>query len=442
MEGGTIPSHIQPDVLILWDQHMMSDHSNHSNIIVLNRQQAVQQAMDANVRTSILQLSGISCVTSEKPIRFPRRYYIVLFQHQVMGVYLFQKATVWQMDEKKSRLQRGTFLPQKKYSLEVKRAIRLAIGALYAMGLDFGGILIGVRTSHSMKIIDIDPTPHCTPAVLGHYARTFVRYCRTIMEPDEMTLGTDIEFLLSSRSGKPVPASRFMSYRGRVGYDAYRDPQNRSVHPIAELRPLPSKHPLQLYRNLYATMKQANKMIGSSNLSWLAGNEPIANLPIGGHLHFGNVPFHFLLLRVLDEYLALPFRILEDPRGISRRPKYGKLGDVRTKRHGFEYRTLSSFIYSPKITLATFVLAKFLVHHHLKLPIGTLLNPDVLHSYYRGNGAELYSLAEAKMSLIESLPQYENVKEHVNPLFQKIREGTPWDEKKDIRPAWRLTLPY
>jgi len=436
MEGGTIPAQIQPDVLIQWDKFPFTKHAN---MILLNRQQAVRQAMDPHLRTEILKLNGIPTISLDKSIRFARRYYVILFQYQVLGVYLFQKATVWRTGEEKSRLQRGTFISQKKYSPEVKRAIRLATDALYALGLDFGGVWIGVPSSRSMMVVDMDPTPKHTPALLGRYVRTFARYCQTMRVPDEILLGTDVEFLLMNRAGKLVPASQFMSYRGRVGHDAYRDPLHRSDYPIAELRPLPSRHPLQLYRNLYATMKQANRMIASSNLAWLVGNQPVANLSIGGHLHFGKVPLHFLLIRVLDEYLALPFRILEDPRGILRRPKYGKLGDVRTKLHGFEYRTLSSFIYSPKIALATFVLAKFLVQHHLKLPIGTFLNSDVMRSFYSGNGAELYTHAEEKMSLIESMPQYEEIRKQVDPLFQKIREGTPWDESQDIRPAWKLT---
>jgi hypothetical protein len=418
-----------------WDQYVPSEHPW---IIVLNRQEAVRQAADPAARHRLLQLNGIPSV-AEKSSRWSRKYYIALFQYQVMGVYLFQKA-LWQKGDRSP--QRGVFVPQNKYTPEIRRAVRLAISALYAVGLDFGGVVVGVPSSRSLQIVQIDATPRATPLLLERYVRAFARFCRQLAVSEEPVLGTDIEFLLANRAGKLVPASRFLPYRGRAGYDAYRDPRNKAVHPIAELRPLPSRHPLQLYRNLYAAMKQAYKRLRDANLTWLAGNQPIAHLPIGGHLHFSRVPLHFLLVRVLDEYLALPFRILEDPRGVSRRPRYGKLGDVRSKPHGFEYRTLSSFIYTPKITLATFVLAKFLVQHHLKLPVGTLLQPDVLRAYYHGNGAELYRVAEAKMALIESLPEYEQIRVQVHPLFQKVREGTPMDEKRDIRPAWRFPLSH
>ena len=57
------------------------------------------------------------------------------------------------------------------------------------------------------------------------------------------------------------------------------------------------------------------------------------------------------LLRVLDNYLALPFILIEDQNTKLRRPRYGFLGDFRRKTHGgFEYRTLPSWIVSPRIT--------------------------------------------------------------------------------------------
>jgi len=430
MEGG-FDGPIEGDIIMQWDQYV----TTHPALYLLNRKEAVQQVADTAVCRRLLQLNGIPSMM-EQSSNWTRKYYIALFQYEVMGVYLFQKP-FWQ---KKAIPQRGIFVPKSKYTAEIRRAIRLAISALYAVGLDFGGVVVGVPSSRSLKIMHIEATPRETPLLVERYVRTFSRFCRQLSAQEEPVLGTDIEFLLVDRDGQLVPASQFFPYQGWAGYDAYRDPQNRAVHPIAELRPRPSRHPLQLYRNLYAAMKLAYKRVKDANLAWLAGNQPIAHLPIGGHLHFSQVPLHFLLIRVLDEYLALPFRILEDPRGVSRRPRYGMLGDVRNKAHGFEYRTLSSFIYTPKITLATFTLAKFLVQHHMKLPVGAFLRPEVLQAYYRGNGAELYSLAEEKMTLVESLPEFESIRQQVAPLFQRVREGAPMDEKQDIRPAWRFPL--
>lgn len=434
MEGATIG--VDDEVVVMqWDAYMAEQPSS---FLLLNRQEAVRQVADPAVCHRLLQLNGIPSVV-EKSARWNRKYYIALFQYQVMGVYLFQKP-LWQ--KKAPLTQRGVFVPQAKYTPEIRRAVRMAISALYAVGLDFGGVVVGVPSSRRLQIMRIDAVPVTTPLLMERFVRAFARFCRQLSSAGDPVLGTDIEFLLVKRDGQLVPASHFLPYRGRAGYDAYRDPKNRSVHPIAELRPIPSRHPLQLYRNLYAAMKLAYKKLRYSNAAWLVGNQPIAHLPIGGHLHFSQVPLHFLLIRVLDEYLALPFRILEDPRGITRRLRYGMLGDVRNKPHGFEYRTLSSFIYTPKITLATFVLAKFLVQHHLKLPVGSFLQPDVLRAYYHGNGAELYRLAEAKISLLESMPEFEPIRPQVQPFFQKVREGTPMDETRDIRPAWRIPLSH
>src|SRR5690606_772207 len=130
---------------------------------------------------------------------------------------------------------------------------------------------------------------------------------------------------------------------GDVGCDRIwlRGDSTRSKLPIAELRPKPSHNPKELVTNLYRLLIKADNMIQHEGVQFLAGSTPLKGYPIGGHIHFSNVDINSFLLRALDNYLALPCVLIEDPKGLKRRPRYGHLGDYRLKPHGgFEYRVL------------------------------------------------------------------------------------------------------
>src|SRR5207244_2065177 len=89
-------------------------------------------------------------------------------------------------------------------------------------------------------------------------------------------------------------------------------------------------------------------------------------------IHFG-APFEDSMKDALDYQLGIILALTEPPVEASKRRQivfygdhpYGQLGDIRIKRWGFEYRTPSSFIVTPGITLGIISIAKAIIWEEL-----------------------------------------------------------------------------
>ncbi|MCZ4142661.1 hypothetical protein BZG17_33240, partial [Escherichia coli] len=124
----------------------------------------------------------------------------------------------------------------------------------------------------------------------------------------------------------------------------------------------------ELIAHLLRAFGSASRSITDHTLIWQAGSMPQRGLPLGGHVHFSGITLNGELLRTLDNYLALPLAMLQDPRGDARRPRYGALGDFRLKSHGgFEYRTLPSFLVSPLVAKGVVGLAGLIASNYRRL---------------------------------------------------------------------------
>jgi hypothetical protein len=85
--------------------------------------------------------------------------------------------------------------------------------------------------------------------------------------------------------------------------------------------------------------------------------------PLGGHIHFGvkSHQLHPLLgAQYLSQYLgAIGLLVEKNSEAKQRRGgDYGGFDDYREQDHGFEYRTLSSWLTSPYVASAFMCLAK------------------------------------------------------------------------------------
>jgi hypothetical protein len=90
----------------------------------------------------------------------------------------------------------------------------------------------------------------------------------------------------------------------------------------------------------------------------------------GFHIHIGydncNVDTSLALVKYLDMYLGVP-SVLKDP-DTERRSLYGKAGCFRLTPYGVEYRVLSSFFLSNKLTLSWVwkgVMRAIMAHNHM-----------------------------------------------------------------------------
>ncbi|MDP4096539.1 hypothetical protein OIN60_07135 [Paenibacillus sp. P96] len=332
-------------------------------------------------------------------------------------------------------------------SLLQVRLERLAVRSLYTLGLDSGEILLMPARNEGYAVARVRPEPWRGDSRLTELYDSEISAAPFAIDKEMLPaggppmIGMDPEFLLVRLPDKRVvPASKYLDRKGEAGCDAVSR-RGRTLFPVAELRPEPSPEPSSLLRHLWKAMAFASRRITDRSLIWQAGSMPQRGLPLGGHLHFSGVPLSPELLRVLDNYLALPVALLEDQRTQIRRPRYGTLGDFRRKSHGgFEYRTLPSFLVSPLLAKGVIGFAYLIARHYKELLQRPLQEDDMHEAFYKGDKPTLYQALPPLLKDIESLSSYDEYREYTDPFIRCLRGRAVWDENRDIRPLWGL--PY
>ncbi|GFZ90253.1 hypothetical protein GCM10008018_40630 [Paenibacillus marchantiophytorum] len=414
---------------------------------------AIIRAQKRSKREEMLHLHGIKTMASHKEdnTAFAHKYKVAVFHLQTLVVYeknetlLLAEKTLF--EQRKSNAHPAYIeVSPARASFHVRRASREAVKAIYALGLDYGLVTIGVLRSGHTLVLDVDPVPKINERLAQLFAQAIDRYelglAKELRRKERVMLGSDPEFLLLSPQGKVVFADKFLTREGEVGCDAIVLSGHRLILPLAELRPQPSTDPRELARNLQATMKLATRAIPDESLAWLSGGMPVGGYPLGGHIHFSRCWLNGHLLRALDNYLALPLILIEGDTTRARRPRYGFLGDFRKKSHGgFEYRTLPSWMQSPLITRGIFALASLIADNYWLLPRQPLQDPDMQAAYYGGDKQRIQSAVTKLWQDLEQLKGYEVLSADLDRLKTRIMSLVPWDEKADIRKAWKIA-PY
>lgn len=426
-----------------------------NNIFRLNSQsKKITDAVGIIEQLKLLNLHGIATPLTKqygkiKKLSYRDIYLVSVFQQKVLAYYKQTNnisAGNWinssiVKNKNKVYLNKVNSFKNKR---DEKRIRELAIRAIYALNLDYGIVKIGVTGGAKPWVLFVNSTPDTNNEVNDLFTEAISsfedKWLRSIdVVTKEVILGADPEFVIQGENGKLIMASKYLPKNGQAGCDRIWTNNDRNQLPLAELRPTPSSDPSKLILNLYNSMIIANKKINSRNLKWLAGAMPIPGYPIGGHIHFSNIWLNSFLLRALDNYLTLTVILLEDTNGRSRRPKYGFLGDYRVQFHGgFEYRTLPSWLVSPKITKGVIVLAKLIAENYRDLEQNPLQNRDVQKAYYSGDKSVLRPVVLNLWREIKRLSDFKLYEKYLLPLEELINYGYSWDEAKDIRIAWRL----
>jgi len=344
----------------------------------------------------------------------------------------------------RSGIVRSSVLEPEQGTLLWRRLEKTAIRALYAFGLDMGDVVIAAGEEGQYTVEEFSPTPDFNDAATVQlYANAMAEHLHQLRQfsskEAEVLIGMDPEFLLFNRnSGKVVPASRYLSHHGEAGCDVLRF-QGRRLLPLAELRPAPGRDPEEVVRHLLHAFRTANTHISDRNLIWQAGGMPQRGFPLGGHVHFSGVPLTSELLRVLDNYLALPVFMLEDSTSFRRRPNYGFLGDYRIKSYGgFEYRTLPSFLISPLVTKGVIALAKLIVEDPRHFQRRPMHNDEVFHAFYSGHPERIRQFIFPLLSDIVQANGYSRYEKYLAPFLEAVKSGLTWDESTDIRGPWKI----
>lgn len=397
---------------------------------------------------NLLRWNGISY--DKKSKRYKRKYRLYVYKLESYAIYQAVSGNPnnepWTPTHKKVNMH-WRKLSTNLSTRELLKVKDLAQRTLYILGYEHGMVEITVMIGTSFKVVKIsNGKVHQSIAdkmnAALHKSKKEQENQKKKNKEAKVKLGADLELALRHSNGKYVLASSYFSKRGEVGHDAIWLKGNRSKYPLLEFRPLPSEHPLKLYRNILKCMKIASKKINNNHIEWLAGGRPLRNYPIGGHIHFSRIKIEHQLLRALDNYITLPLFLLESKESLSRRPKYGFLGDYRVQFHGgFEYRTPPSWIAHPHIARGIVALAKVIGEDYEHLSWMPLLQYDTQQDFYQGNKEAIYPLSSRIKSELSICPTYATYQEDIELFFNLIEKKYVWNEYEDIRKAWKIP-PY
>jgi hypothetical protein len=233
-------------------------------------------------------------------------------------------------------------------------------------------------------------------------------------------LGADPEFTFEqvlpdpdglARQLQQVPAELFNM---KTGVFAGADQNGRLV----ELRPKPSRSALRVLASTLVSLRWLARMYPQTLLyGWRAGAFAHGD-GLGGHVHFGRKrPSRPQEVQAMDALMGVTCALRMFPakeqqqrqQGDARRQRYGLPGDFRLQVHGYEYRSLPSWLDSPWQAYLTLVLSKLAVlDPALVVPWGNLqASPQMLRNllaYYRGLDDDA-ALALAVLSK-QGLPQH------------------------------------
>jgi hypothetical protein len=384
----------------------------------------------------ILTLTGINVRQGKPPT-----YKLLIFHLKPLVMFRaaldsFHKSTpgrgIWEevvMEEDKRLLHR--------------RLIRTAVKTIYILGLDYGTVEFVTDEEGEIYVAGVDSSPK-----LSRKSKELVEDAKHDYElrkeeelgrTEPVCIGADLEFVLCDEQGRIQPASAYFGKKGMVGSDSILTRRRKIVFLTAEIRPFPNTDPKQLLRNIRYALLEAAKKSGKPGMAWKAGGMPVKGVPLGGHIHLSRIWLNSLLLRALDNYLALPLMLMEGISTSNRRPQYGFPGDFRVQNHGgFEYRTLPSWIVSPRVAKGVIALASVIANHYRQLTDQPLRELNVLEAYYAGDKERVLPAVIKLWSDLEQTETYQNYKDYLIPFKKQVMQMDSWSEVRDIRISWRI----
>lgn len=185
---------------------------------------------------------------------------------------------------------------------------------------------------------------------------------------NHFALGADPEFCFTTAQGEMYHA---MNEGLHAGLAFGMDNNGRLV----ELRPAPSRFALEIVASILSELRWL--AIARPNVCqyWWVSRPFVPRDGVGGHVHFGRKreESRELEVRTLDKLTALLLEggvfNKEDNRQRRQAPgNYGAYGDIREQRHGYEYRTMPTWLDSPWMAYLTLTLSKLLVHDPTLIP--------------------------------------------------------------------------
>ncbi|KOR88911.1 putative amidoligase domain-containing protein [Paenibacillus solani] len=405
------------------------------------KEYAALKGEDGHLAQARLIRSGIPCrmnLGSGEDTRYTARYTVHVKELAATWIsrgLLGGSEAGYQPDAENGRYEDGL----------LRRLEKAAVRSLYTLGVDEGQVRIAARSGRRHLVEEVRMIAGHNKTVMSAKGQGTEgnRASYDALESTStitLAMGMDPEFVLMRDNGEIVHASDFMERGGVAGSDAVRF-RGEVIYPIAELRPSPKPSPKALMIEMQKALHEAHSLIRDPSLNWRAGALPYVNFPLGGHIHFSGVQLSLPLLQALDNYLALPLVLLEDPKGRFRRPRYGYLGDFRRQAHGgFEYRTLPSFLVSPLVAKLSLYVAYLIAQYSDRLPARPLNTERYHRAYYEGDKLVLKECIAGWHRDLSALPEYSDYAREIELALSHMEAGRTWDESRDIRPLWNIPV--
>jgi len=194
-----------------------------------------------------------------------------------------------------------------------------------------------------------------------YYADLKLEYPQTPRLINKFSLGADPEYIFASRDGNYLSGSDF----GLNVFEAFGcDVGGRQ----GELRAHPSRFVLDVVASLVDTLRWQMAVIDNlGQARWLAPAY-FKSDGCGGHVHFGTRrKVGEKVWHSLDSAVMFLEKLnITDAKGNIQRisaSHYGKPTDYRVQPHGYEYRTMPSWLSSPKAAYLSLVLSKLCMYH-------------------------------------------------------------------------------
>lgn len=198
---------------------------------------------------------------------------------------------------------------------------------------------------------------------------------------------------------------------------------------IAELRPAPSRFVLDVVASIMTELRwMALTNTSLREYNWVS-KPYIGRDGVGGHVHLGRkrAEYQDKEIKALDRlFQILTTGEVFHKEGVAerrRQTKYGHLGDFRPQRHGYEYRSMPTWLESPWLAYLTLTMAK-LTTYNPTLVSGTIAN-----------------VAPRKF-IRNLLAFYKSMDDDALIAYNALETlGFPVQLGTDFRPAWGLVYP-
>lgn len=253
----------------------------------------------------------------------------------------------------------------------------------------------------------------------------------------DFTIGADPEFGCEHRR-------RIIAANDYVEDDESLDFGTDGNNVTFELRPAPSKNPLQIVNNIRDIfVRQVIKEPEFLKFKWVSGSWH-KGYPLGGHVHFGlknNQIRHNAAVAFLDNYVGSLGLLLERKIDAKRRrdDSYGHMGDMRVQDWGFEYRAMSSWISSPYVAAAMLCLSKTVMYEAMnnsKFPWHQFVVGDDFSNVDR---ERLLTKFPQIWNDITKMNLYQTYKPYIDLIYFIINNNLTWLPKGDMKECWGVT---